>query len=760
MDERRPLPIQLVLPRESDVRKVEGGGSKKYFCDFTPELRQGIADQFSQLLKHFDANFSEYPNVPCVGKVIMKDKAIAKSHRPTRLLNSDNCPIIGMGKLNEVFIKVTPRGINHTLQEVLNSNTQDLEINMTKIERIEPYSKTDVLHESYRENVVENMQPKKKNAIKIKLFDFMSDKDNLNNLKAFMVLVEKLGLKEHIKEVNYSPKMRVFKLNCNDEEKLNKIIRFSGVKKISFFPQYSSIDSNEENVDLKFDKLGSLPLPEPDSEYPTIGVVDSGIKPGHKYLEPWIYKREVFVPDKYQNNYHGTFVAGVLQFGHIINGFNSRDSMFKILDVVALPNSDDSFGPVDGVDEDDLLEILRDVLKRYSHEIKVWNLSLGTNCVCEEDSMSDFAIAIDTLQDEFDVQIFIAAGNYCNPPLRSWPPQSNLVGEDRITSPADSVRSITVGSIAHKKGAGCVDAHNPSPFSRRGPGGNYIVKPDVVDYGGNCTSSLDPQGCGIVSFDMSGNLVEDVGTSFSTPRVAGIYGHVLNGLNAGKADIAKALLIHSCRNPLSSKAISKDEAQYIGFGLPNPNLREVLFCDKSAVTLIFDTEIQVGTYLSLDNFPYPNSLFKDGKWHGEIMMTLLYNPALDASFGQEYCRTNVDVSLGVYKYSAKKGEFEFKGQVPLDVKWEEKYERERVENGFNWCPIKSYYRKIKQGIGGASWRLYVDCTTRSNAFIERQPFTLIITIKDPSGKEDIYSEVINQLRERGFSFKDLQVQER
>lgn len=47
---------------------------------------------------------------------------------------------------------------------------------------------------------------------------------------------------------------------------------------------------------------------------------------------------------------------------------------------------------------------------------------------------------------------------------------------DRIISLADSVRAITVGSIAlYETVDSIVKTNEPSPFSRRGPGANYIV---------------------------------------------------------------------------------------------------------------------------------------------------------------------------------------------------------------------------------------------------------------------------------------------
>ena len=130
-------------------------------------------------------------------------------------------------------------------------------------------------------------------------------------------------------------------------------------------------------------------------------------------------------------------------------------------------------------------------------------------------------------------------------------------------------------------------------------------------------------------------------------------------------------------------------------------------------------------------------------------MTLAYLPPLDPKYGQEYCRTNIDVSFGTYSY-LQNGKIDYKGQVPLEAKWDEKFEAARVENGFKWSPIKSYYRKLRKGIKiGDGWKLRIDLTARNGMYVPSQEFVLVITIRDSNGN-DIYSEIVNGLRERGY----------
>jgi hypothetical protein len=139
-------------------------------------------------------------------------------------------------------------------------------------------------------------------------------------------------------------------------------------------------------------------------------------------------------------------------------------------------------------------------------------------------------------------------------------------------------------------------------------------------------------------------------------------------------------------------------------------------------------------------------------------MTLAYNTILDDRYGREYCRTNIDVSFGIYKHIAEKTLYH--GCVPLECAWDEKYEKARVENGFKWNPIKSYYRKISQkGISvGDGWKIRIDMSPRNSLIVPAQEFVLIITIKDPDGA-DIYSEIVNGLREKGYITNNLETRQ-
>lgn len=220
----------------------------------------------------------------------------------------------------------------------------------------------------------------------------------------------------------------------------------------------------------------------------------------------------------------------------------------------------------------------------------------------------------------------------------------------------------------------------------------------------------------------------------------------------GAEEDGEPTAIHSLdRNPNNIK--------YYGFGMPSTNTQDILQCSSDEITLVFRQKIMQGTHLEMVDFPYPKSLIHDGKCFGEIGMTLAYDPILDACYGREYCRTNIDASFGMC-YTSKAGMQEFRGCVPLETTWDEKYEKSRVENGFKWSPIKSYYRKISsKGIkAGENWKIRINLTPRNGLVVTAQEFVLIITIRDAQG-HDIYSEVVNGLRERGYITNNLETRQ-
>ena len=143
-------------------------------------------------------------------------------------------------------------------------------------------------------------------------------------------------------------------------------------------------------------------------------------------------------------------------------------------------------------------------------------------------------------------------------------------------------------------------------------------------------------------------------------------------------------------------------------------------------------------------------------------MTLAYTPVLNEQFGNEYCQVNIDASFGMY---SKHRNPEYKGEVPLERSWENKYEKAMIESGFKWSPIKSYYRKISNGITCKDgWKIRLDMTPRNNLQVASQEFVLLVTIRnleesDNLESKNIYTEVVQGLNKLGYVVNDLEIRQ-
>jgi hypothetical protein len=340
MADNNRLPIQVVLPLKKNYDNVKTGGGSKYSEDYTPQMQKDLINQCRALQDSLKETFQKYPVTPCVGKVVMKEKAIAKSHKPTAVFKDTTCPIVGADLLGEILIKVTSQGLTHLINLISHDEpTSELKNNMVKIQEIKAYTLSEKIEIENFESIKNISEP-----LKIKLFNFDDNTGNQHYIEGFENLTNQYGLKSL--RLNYGKNLCIFKLNCEDKEVLNHIIEYPGVKKVALFPKYTSEFPHIKDAERN---LTELPMPIQGEDYPIVGLIDSGIIPGHKYLDPWIYKKEYYVGEDYRNYEHGTFVAGIIQYGAILNSNLKSQEHYKFLDVVVSPNNDLEKGPTDSL---------------------------------------------------------------------------------------------------------------------------------------------------------------------------------------------------------------------------------------------------------------------------------------------------------------------------------------------------------------------------------------------------------------------------
>lgn len=745
MTENR-LPIKIVKSKDSDffVPKTNGG-EKKFFHPVTPELRSELITQLSNLENVFASSFSSQPEIPAVAKVVLRREALAKSHRPTHLLSEKTTPIFGAGQFGELFTTVTQQGLAKLKTKISQDQTIAGKANISTIQKIEPYT-IDAAE------IVLTVAKVNDGVTKLKVKLFRHGNSILNDaiLAGFYSKCKQLNLT--VTPLNYGRLMTVFKVSNLTSESVSALCLFSGIQTVSEFQEFHTVRHLSHDTGSADDS--NFGPPRANVDYPVVGLVDSGTHEADSLLSPWREDRFCYVIPSEMDHRHGSFVAGLTVFPRALHGGDTRfpGTSAKIIDIVALPgNHSSSHGKIS---EEEALEILGESLTKF-RKPKIWNLSFGSNDPISDNRFSDFAVALDSLQDEFGVTFVIAGGNLQKAPFRAWPPLEELNGIDRLCAPADSVRAITVGSAAHRESLDTVsEEFCPSPFSRRGPGPVYLPKPELIHFGGNCEANGAFFGTGINSLDGSGNIVEAIGTSFSAPLVSNILANVHHMSSAPiSKNLAKALMIQSAM--LNAGELVENELHYKGFGIPS-NVDAILNCQDWLATLVFEEELWQMHDFEKRSFPIPQCFrTADDKVKGEFLMTLVYDPPLDAQFGAEYCRSNIDISLGTYDPDAT-GAPHHSGKIPIEGgDFSEKFEEHLIQHGFKWSPIK-VYRKSMGGISGQEWRLRVDLTHRAN-FIQAEPqkFAVVISMYDKNKILPVYTDVMAAMRAQGWATNDI-----
>lgn len=772
--ENEKLPIKFFAPREVDELRIEGNknSEKPKWVLRGKELKQR-ADSLRLSLDSLETKFSMRKSSPVPFSFIVKlqSDATAKSKREdiTNLFEQKSFGgVVGLTDTNKLIVALDSL---EELKEVAN-RINDYEINDYAISCIE----------DFEEFVPYIVKGKKECNYKIKLVDYQNYEQNLAMRRRLEHTLNKEGI--DYTKTDYSEEYYIYKLRNITEKSLDVLKKadiFNALFSIEPMPKYKvSLDC------LKSDN--NIPIKKPDDEkmYITIGILDNGIA-NIPHLSPWMeMDRWSPYPKTSINPTHGTFVSGIALYGDECEGKIWVDHKgLKIFDAAVFPDV-----TKEGLDEDELIANIKDVIRLYHEKVKIWNLSISITREVIDTKFSDFAIALDSIQDEYNVLICKSAGN-CENFTVSRP-------KGRIHEGADSVRSLVVRSVAHKKGKyDYAEVNDPSPFSRVGPGPEYIIKPEVSHYGGN--AGIDPKGrvvtSGVKSFSKEGELAQGVGTSFSTPRITALAAGLQQELNEDFDPLLlKALIIHSASYPEDMSVPITERTKQVRFGIPK-SVPEIIYNSPYEATLILRDNLAKGDKIDIMEFPMPDCLIRDGFYTGQIIATLVYDPILDPSQGIEYCQSNLDVKFGSYDAKVERDTTKrhilnpvgrqgaqnlFLGNLFSKTKMKSKTGdfalRERLQIQYNdkYYPVKKYAidlseltdkKRLDYLTMDKKWFLFLQGVYRSHiekiaqleSFQLSQEFCLILTIRDPLQKEKVYDEVSQKLDEYNFWHSNIKV---
>lgn len=514
--------------------------------------------------------------------------------------------------------------------------------------------------------------------------------------------------------------------------------------------------------------------------YPRLGILDSGI--AHiPQLDAWIVGRNRHFTEDDRDPLHGTAVASVAMYGDVLEGkeWVGSNRGLEIFDGQVFPKDYTS------VEEFDLIRNIEELMDEAAEHTKVWNLSVGFSDVVKDDEFSDLAKALDRLQKKHNVLICKAAGNCLN---------SVKTGvAERLRVGGDSLMAITVGSVAHKKNTcDIAEVGNASPFSCRGPGVAFTIKPEVAHYGGN--AGISPSGTilhtGIFTIDNEGQKIDIAGTSFAAPRVAALASELKFELGE-QADplMLKALIVHSAKYPNGNCTVQRDIEDEMGYGVPSSkNL--ILHDGQNEATLVFQGVMRKGVITEVHKFEMPASLVKDGYYSGQILITLVADPILDSSQGFEYCQSTIDVGMGTYDHEEeitdrmgslirlidRKGVLAPSNYTKNRKKFASDFnsERSQIQNSGKYWPVKKYAVDLSEMKASCKesflkadrkWFLKLDSLYRYHTerkaalqdFAVEQRYCLVVTLRGDGENERVNNEVTQYLTNSGFVFNPVEI---
>jgi len=349
----------------------------------------------------------------------------------------------------------------------------------------------------------------------------------------------------------------------------------------------------------------TLHMPLPTSE-PTIGVIDT-LFDEQIYFSEWVEYHDMVdknIPRSTKDYRHGTAVSSLIIDGVRLNPWlDDGCGRFKVRHFgVATASHFSSFTIIK--------QIKQIVIK--NPDIKVWNISLGSNQEVNDNFISAEAAVLDEIQYEYDV-IFVIAGTN----------KSSNIENVKIGSPADSINSLVVNAVT-KDGLS-------TNYTRKGLALSFFAKPDVSYYGGSVEKYMKV--CEPLQF------AHVAGTSFAAPWIARKLSYLIDVLGLNR-EIAKSMLIDAARG--WNERPTPEEVAVYGHGVVPIKIDEIVNTKSDEIRfLVSDVSEKWNTY----NYDFPIPL-KNDKYPYVARATMCYFPMCERTQGVDYTNTELNLHFG------------------------------------------------------------------------------------------------------------------
>ena len=232
----------------------------------------------------------------------------------------------------------------------------------------------------------------------------------VENFKEFLESIETTVLDDCILQ-----HLVILKINIKGEN-INRLLEHNNVY-FADCPQKSIYDINEIN-NLAIDELPSTTPPS--ATAPLVAIIDSGILPGHPLLQGSVAESLPFgeLPHPFDENGHGTMVAGIVQFGDVFQTIQKHKEFntpiplpFRLLNG-RVTNQDNVFP-----DSKIVAAVVKEAIEEFAQDAyncKIFNLSLGDDRTpyLPGTKMDYWSYMLDKLNHEYNLAIVVSSGNY------------------------------------------------------------------------------------------------------------------------------------------------------------------------------------------------------------------------------------------------------------------------------------------------------------------------------------------------------------
>ncbi|KAB1590322.1 S8 family peptidase [Burkholderia cepacia] len=793
-------PVQIVLNAQDYVRKADinpGGSIKDFYAGRNADFVEHRNALHAQVLGLRDAVQNIAPEEVFYAQVELQSDAWAKSHRPIKKVFPPGQQVyVGGGKLGSMVIELTPNDIPRIAAVVASAEAQvedavnkkgEIKPKPTRvrgevgaIKSIRPYSAADRRNFSldvasrwladprtggayYVETFVspKSIDSRSSRPLKMRgeraLANFERRLAILNlPIEVSKVADELVHASIYILKINPKIAANVDRVRQVHVALLNFLDNESVVKAILLPPILQANRAGGE-----FAPVSVIPPPENKQSYPIVGIIDSGVT-NIPAIEAWSAGSVDFLDMAGQDVSHGSFIAGLVCASDTLN----QDAIFaegrcRFFDLGLHPTVAGAYENYYPRGFIDFLEQLdAEIPAAKDQGVRIFNMSLAVTTPVQHDGYSVFANMLDEIADKHDILFVLPSGNLDGALARpEWPSAPNdalamlagyrFQGQDGIFQPADSIRALVIGALDPRDGDG---KFVPSQYTRRGPGPALGVKPDLAHVGGRFH-----QHSGLYSISPDGTGVQSCGTSYAAPLAAKTVAAVNHAIEGGVSrEALSALIVHHAEVPegLDAGVLKPIVKDFVGHGMPRA-AAETLLAEDHEITMVFNGILKDGQELRFQ-FAWPASLVnEDGGCSGKVKLTLVYRPPIDRAFGGEFVRINLDTYLRQEVINPKTGAVSFQGRLKGDGS--KRFERELVQHGAKWWPVKTLADEF-DGVGHSSqWRLVIDPLARSNCTVPEAgiPFSAILTIASPDGATPIFNEMRQQLQNSGAQISDI-----